>query len=127
MKLMDYSRIPNAATDSLTPYLLFEGGEEMGICPDFLTELVSRFEEDESVKPMITRAVSGISLQLSNMTMNDNYKPHVNVSTGNVFSWQNFRDQSDLLQALKGLCQFKPIATAIAMDPLFQMATSAPG
>ncbi|KAH9223523.1 ubiquitin elongating factor core-domain-containing protein [Leptodontidium sp. 2 PMI_412] len=102
-----YGRIPNAATDSLTPYLLFEGGEEMGICPDFLTELVSRFEEDESVKHIITRAVSGISLQLSNMTMNDNYKPHVN--------------------ALKGLCQFKPIATAIAMDPLFQMATSAPG
>ena len=51
----------------------------MGICPDFLTELVSRFEEDETVKPMITKAVSGISLQLSNMTMNDNYKPHVNV------------------------------------------------
>lgn len=51
----------------------------MGICPDFLTELVSRFDEDETVKPMITKAVSGISLQLSNMTMNDNYKPHVNV------------------------------------------------
>ncbi|KAG4424499.1 hypothetical protein IFR04_002377 [Cadophora malorum] len=102
-----YGRNPNAATDSLTPYLLFEGGEDMGICPDFLTELVSRFEEDETVKPMITKAVSGISLQLSNMTMNDNYKPHVN--------------------ALKGLCQFKPIATAIALDPLFQMATSAPG
>ncbi|KAH7407687.1 ubiquitin elongating factor core-domain-containing protein [Cadophora sp. MPI-SDFR-AT-0126] len=102
-----YGRNPNPATDSLTPYLLFEGGEDMGICPDFLTELVSRFEEDETVKPMITKAVSGISLQLSNMTMNDNYKPHVN--------------------ALKTLCQFKPIATAIALDPLFQMATSAPG
>ena len=75
------SRNPNAATDSLTPYLLFEGGEDMGICPDFLTELVGRFEEDETVKPMITKAVSGISLQLSNMTMNDNSKPLVNVGT----------------------------------------------
>lgn len=56
---------------------------------------------------MITKAVAGMSLQLSSMTMSDNYKPHIN--------------------ALKGLCQFKPIATAIALDPLFQMATSAPG
>lgn len=97
MKLTICSRIPNAATDSLTPYLLFEGGEEMGICPDFLTELVSRFEEDESVKQIITRAVSGISLQLSNMTMNDNYKPHVNVSGGSSSSRYGFRDCSDLL------------------------------
>ncbi|PBP19477.1 ubiquitin elongating factor core [Diplocarpon rosae] len=102
-----YGRDPNPATDSLTPYLLFEGGEDMGICPDFLTELVSRFDEDDSVKPMITKSVAGLSLQLSNMTMNDNYKPYIN--------------------ALKNLCHFKPIANAIALDPLFQMATSAPG
>ncbi|CZT06288.1 probable ubiquitin fusion degradation protein 2 [Rhynchosporium graminicola] len=105
-----FGRSPNPSTDSLTPYLLFEGGEEMGVCPDFLTELVSRLEEDETVKTMIIKAVSGISLALSNMTMNDNYKPHV--------------------EALKALCQFKPIATAIALDPFFQiptsMATSAP-
>lgn len=30
-------------------------------------------------------------------------------------------------QALKQLCQFAPVVTAIAEDPLFQMATSAPG
>lgn len=68
----------------------------MGVCPDFLTELVSRFDEDETVKPLITRAVSGISLQLSNMTMNDNYKPHVNVSTGTSSRGMFFRDYSDM-------------------------------
>lgn len=43
-------------------------------------EAVSRFSEDETVKPMLTKAVAGLSYQLSNMTMNDNYKPHINVS-----------------------------------------------
>ncbi|KAH6674589.1 ubiquitin elongating factor core-domain-containing protein [Halenospora varia] len=102
-----FSREPNPLTDSLTPYLLNEAGEDKGICPDFLVEAVSRFEEDDMVKGMLTKAVAGLSLQLSNMTMNDNYKPYIN--------------------ALKQISQFAPLLTAIAEDPLFQMATSAPG
>lgn len=78
-KLTTPSRDPNPATDSLTPYFLFEAGEEKGICVDFLQEAVSRFEDDDTVKTMITKAVKGLSLQLSNMTMNDNYKPYINV------------------------------------------------
>jgi ubiquitin conjugation factor E4 B len=44
-----------------------------------LTEAVSRFEEDESVPNMLTKAVAGLSLKLSNMSMNDNYKPYIQV------------------------------------------------
>ncbi|TAQ85089.1 hypothetical protein B7494_g6589 [Chlorociboria aeruginascens] len=95
------------ATDSLTPYLLNEPAEEKGIDQEFLREAVARFGEDLDAKSMLTKAVSGLSLQLSNMTMNDNYKPYMN--------------------AMKLLTQFAPIVTAIAEDPLFQMATSAPG
>ena len=73
------SREANPATDSLTPYLLNDAKEEKGVCPDFLTEAVNRFDEDDTVKSMLTKAVAGISLQLSNMTMNDNYKPHIQV------------------------------------------------
>lgn len=73
-------RNPNPLTDSLTPYLLNEAGEDKGICPDFLQEAVSRFDDDETVKPMLTKAVGGLSLQLSSMTMNDPYKPYINVS-----------------------------------------------
>jgi hypothetical protein len=79
LKLTISSREPNPTTDSLTPYFLFEAGEEKGICLDFLQEAVSRFEEDDTVKSMITKAMKGLSLQLSNMTMNDNYKPYINV------------------------------------------------
>ena len=79
--LTSFRRDPNPATDSLTPYLLHESADDRGICPDFLAEAVSRFEEDDTVKPMLTKAVAGMSLQLSAMTMNDNYKPHVNVGS----------------------------------------------
>src|SRR4051812_46452603 len=73
------SREPNPTTDFLTPYFLFEPGEDKGICPDFLEEAVSRFAEDEMAKSMITKAFAGLSSQLSNMTMNDVYKPYVHV------------------------------------------------
>lgn len=73
------SREPNPDTDSLTPYLLFEAAEDRGICPDFLIEAVSRFEEDDTVKSVLVKAVSGLSYKLSNMTMNEPYKPYINV------------------------------------------------
>ncbi|KAM3074745.1 Ubiquitin conjugation factor E4, variant 2 [Clarireedia jacksonii] len=100
-----FRREHNPTTDLLTPYFLFEPGEDKGVCPDFLEEAVSRFAEDDMAKSMITKAFAGLSSQLSNMTMNDVYKPYVH--------------------AFKLLTQFAPIVTAIAEDPLFQMAVSA--
>jgi ubiquitin conjugation factor E4 B len=73
------SREPNPSTDSLAPHLLFESGEDGGICPDFLNEVVSRWEEDDAVRPMITKAVVTLSKELAMMTMRDNYKPYMNV------------------------------------------------
>jgi ubiquitin conjugation factor E4 B len=66
-------------TDSLTPYLILDPEDEKGICFDFLTEAVARFDEDDMIKPMLTKALVGLSSQLSTMTMNDNYKPYVQV------------------------------------------------
>ena len=78
-KLIICSREPNQATDSLVPYLLLAAEEDRGICLDFLQEAINRFDEDESVKPMLTKAMAGLSYQLSTMTMNDNYKPYIQV------------------------------------------------
>ncbi|KAJ8059997.1 hypothetical protein OCU04_011609 [Sclerotinia nivalis] len=100
-----FRREPNPTTDILTPYFLLEPGEDKGVCPDFLEEAVSRFAEDDMAKSMIIKAFVGMSSQLSNMTMNDVYKPYVH--------------------AFKLLTQFNPITTAIAESPLFQMAVSA--
>lgn len=108
----------------MTPYLLFEPGEDKGICLEFLQEAVSRFEDDDTVMPMLTKAVDGLSLQLSNMTMNDNYKPYINVRPDALLDiWHTAHG----IQALKLMSQFPPIVTAIAEDPLFQMSVSAPG
>ena len=92
-----FRREPNPNTDSLTPYLLNEAGEDKGICPDFLAEVISRFNEDDTVKPMLTKAVAGLSLQLSNLTMNDNYKPYINVSSENLRPSLGTADTEDIL------------------------------
>lgn len=101
-----YGREDDAVKDSLAPYLLNDPAEDKGICPDFVTEAVARWEEDEGVKPMFTKALAKLSGELSKMTMNDDYKPYVT--------------------ALKTLTRFAVITTAIAEDPLFFVPYSAP-
>jgi ubiquitin conjugation factor E4 B len=71
--LTRYRREPNSATDNLTPHLLLESGDERGLCVDFLNELHLRIDDDDSIRPMITKAVIEISSRLSKMTMNDEY------------------------------------------------------
>lgn len=80
-RLTIFSRESNPSLDSLAPYLLLEPVEEKGVSPDFLTEMEARIEEDESIKPMLRKAAASLSQQLSVLTMNDNYKPHIHVST----------------------------------------------
>lgn len=64
--------------------------DEKGICHDFLTEAISRFDEDDTVKGALLGAIEDLSRQLSQMTMNDNYKPYVLVSSRPYT--QNYRD-----------------------------------
>lgn len=62
------------------PYLLRDIENENGICVDFFSEAISRFDDDDSIEPLFTKAMVQISEKLSTMTMNDDYKPFVNVS-----------------------------------------------
>lgn len=102
-----YGRDEDPSRDSLAPYFLVDSEDEEGICHDFLMEAVSRIDEDDAILPLFRKTFARLSSELSRMTMNDNYKPYV--------------------QALKSLTQFPAITIAIAEDPLFLMATSAPG
>lgn len=54
---------------------------EIGLCIDFVQEAVARFADDDSLPSLFVRAMVDISTKLSKLTMNDNYKPHVNVSS----------------------------------------------
>jgi ubiquitin conjugation factor E4 B len=53
---------------------------DLSLCMDFFTEAVSRFEEDDSIEPLFTKAMVDISNKLSTLSMNDDYKVYVNVS-----------------------------------------------
>ncbi len=101
-----YGREETAVKDSLAPYMLQDTEGDTGICVEFLSEAVGRWEDDESVRFMFTGAVRKLSAELSKLTMNDNYKQYI--------------------VALKSLTRHPVITTAIAEDPLFQLAHSAP-
>lgn len=63
----------------LVPHLLKEPTHPEGVDEEFLREAVSRFEEDESLPGVFTQAMVTISNQLSSMSMETNYQPHVRV------------------------------------------------
>lgn len=66
------------------PYLLRDMDHENGICLDFLQEAVARFADDDSLSEVFVKAMVEISTRLSKLTMDDNYKPHVNVRSALV-------------------------------------------
>lgn len=76
------SRDADLNHDSLVPYLLRNHDNEDGVCLDFFTEAVSRINEDETIAPIFTEALVIMSGRLAQMTMNDDYKPYINVRLG---------------------------------------------
>jgi len=61
----------------LAERLLVDSEHDRGICHDFLSEAVSRFNEDESVKEALVGAMEQLSRELSKLSMNDDYKPYI--------------------------------------------------
>ncbi|KAF2117809.1 ubiquitin elongating factor core-domain-containing protein, partial [Lophiotrema nucula] len=86
-------------SSSLADHLLVDPENDSGICHDFLSEAVSRFEEDESVKDMLVGAVEQLSQRLAKMSMNDDYKPYI------LF--------------LRNFVRYQPLLVAMAQSPLF--------
>lgn len=89
----------NAPDNALARLLLEEPESDTGLCTDFLSEAVSRFEEDESIKDALVTAAEQISAGLAVMTMNDHYRPYI---TG-----------------MRNLIRFPKIAEAITQSPKF--------
>ena len=69
-----------SASNPLTAHLLVDPEDDRGVCHDFLTEAVRRFDEDESIKDALVKAIEELSRKLDELTLNDNYKPYVLVS-----------------------------------------------
>lgn len=69
------------ASNPLAQHLLVDPEDDRGLCHDFLTEAVRRSGDDESIKEVLIGAVDELSRTLVGMTMNDNYKPYILVSS----------------------------------------------
>lgn len=72
-------RSANPHLDTLAPYLLRGINDEHGLCFDFIQEAIKRFDDDEAIPELFNEAMVRISTQLAQMSMSDNYKPHVQV------------------------------------------------
>ncbi|ODA77739.1 hypothetical protein RJ55_06341 [Drechmeria coniospora] len=104
---MLYGRENNVHHDTLVPYLLRGISDDAGLDFDFIREAVKRFDDDEAFPDLFSRAMVDISRQLSNLSLGDDYKPHV--------------------QALLTYTRFPVLISNLAEDSSFHMAQSAPG
>ena len=74
------SREPSPSSQ-LTSHLLVDQEDDRGVCHEFLTEMISRFPEDESAEEAMSTAIEDLSRELANKSMNDDYKPYVLVGS----------------------------------------------
>lgn len=73
------SRESNKDHDTLMPYLLKGVQDESGLDQDFIKEAIKRFDDDEAIPALFNDAMVQISSKLGTMSMDDNYKPYIQV------------------------------------------------
>ncbi|KAL9116307.1 MAG: hypothetical protein Q9187_007169 [Circinaria calcarea] len=86
-------------SNPLTPHLLIAQEDDRGVCHDFLTQVVSRFPEDESAKDALVGAIEDLSRQLAKLSMNGDYKPYI--------------------LALRTLVRYPALVNAFVLSPMF--------
>lgn len=74
-----YSREPNPKHDTLMPFLLKGVQNDDGLCFDFIREAIKRFDEDEAFPGIFSNAMVQISAKLGSMSMDEDYKPYLQV------------------------------------------------
>ncbi|KAL1304695.1 hypothetical protein AAFC00_003647 [Neodothiora populina] len=91
--------LDSPVVNPLARHLLVDPESNNGLCTDFLSEAVSRFEEDDTIKDALVGAAEQISADLANLSMNDNYRPYI---TG-----------------MRNLVRFPKLVDAITQSPRF--------
>ena len=84
---------------ALADHLLADPDEDAGVCPDFLTEVTGRFEDDDTIKDAFVAAVETLSRRLARMSMDSDYRRYTAM--------------------LRHLIRYKPVAVAITQSPMF--------
>ena len=102
----------------LVPHLLIEDPEdERSIDQDFLTEAISRFSEDDSVQAAFMGASEDLTLELSRMDMNQDYKPYVMVGASDLLNCKN--TQLMKAKAIRHLLQYPAMIDGIVWSSRF--------
>ncbi|KAI5359833.1 putative U-box domain, Zinc finger, RING/FYVE/PHD-type, ubiquitin conjugation factor E4, core [Septoria linicola] len=86
-------------SNALVDHLLADPECDHGICTDFLTEAVSRFEEDETIKDTIVTAAEVLSQKLAQMDM--------------------LADYTNYVTAIRNLLRFSKILDAVTQSPMW--------
>ncbi|KAF2794725.1 hypothetical protein K505DRAFT_374422 [Melanomma pulvis-pyrius CBS 109.77] len=94
------------AGNPLAEYLLVDPENDRGLCHEFLSEAVSRFSEDDSVKEVLVGAMEQLSRKLAKMSMNDDYKPYI--------------------LAMRNFVRYQPLLVGLAESPMFLPADIEP-
>jgi len=86
-------------TKALADHMLKDPEDDLGLCHDFLTEAVSKWDEDDTIGPTFVAAISELSKRLAHITMEGDYRPYMG--------------------SMRRLVMFKPIAHAITQADMF--------
>lgn len=86
--ILGTSREPNPEHDTLMPYLLKGVQDENGLDQDFIKEAIKRFDDDEMIPALFDDAMVQISNKLAGMSMDDDYKPYIQVRFSNLWKGQ---------------------------------------
>jgi hypothetical protein len=73
-------REANPQHDSLVPYILKGVSHDEGLDLEFYKEAIKRFDDDEAIPALFNSAMVAISTKLGTISMEDDYKPYVQVS-----------------------------------------------
>ncbi|EEY19687.1 ubiquitin conjugation factor E4 [Verticillium alfalfae VaMs.102] len=92
--------------DDLVTFLLRSQEHEDSISIDFTKDVISRFPEDEQYPAVFADAMAAISVKLSDMSMESDYRPYLN--------------------ALSFYAKFPPLLRAVSEHEMFLSATTGP-
>jgi len=84
---------------ALADHLLADPDEDRGVCADFLTEVILRFDDDDMIRQAFVGAIEELSRRLASLTMDSNYRQYTGM--------------------LRHLLRYKPLVTAITESDMF--------
>lgn len=80
-------------------HMLTDPDDDQGVCHDFITEALSRWNDDDGIATAFVSAVEELSKRLAGITMEGDYRPYMAI--------------------MRRLVIFKPVCIAITESPMF--------